>query len=68
MKTEELEKVIHRSPFRPFAIRVNSGTIYTIQSPRSIGAPKDCGTIFYFGDNDWAIIDPESITEIIGPK
>jgi hypothetical protein len=68
MKTEELEKIIHQSPFRPFTLRVNSGATYKIESPRNVGAPEDCRIIFYFGKGDWAIIDPESITEIIGPK
>ena len=68
MKTEELEKIINNSPFRPFALRVSSGTVYNIRTPRDIGAPKDCRTVFYVGDSNWAIIDADSITAIMGAK
>jgi hypothetical protein len=65
MKTEELEKIINNSPFRPFALRVSSGTVYNIRTPRDIGAPKHCRTVFY---SNWATIDVDSITAIMGAK
>ncbi|MBI4324602.1 MAG: hypothetical protein HY674_04995 [Chloroflexi bacterium] len=65
MKVEEIKSVLERQPFRPFTVRLNNGVQYTFSEPRNIGAPKDYHVIIYFGESEWALIDTESIAEII---
>jgi len=65
MKVEEIKKLAERQPFRPFIVRVNNGAQYAFREPRNFGAPEDYHIIFFFGESDWALIDADSITEII---
>jgi len=60
-----IKEVAEQQPFRPFAVRLNNGAQYTFSEPRSFGAPKDYREVFFFGESEWVLIDPESITEII---
>lgn len=65
MKVEDIRNTVERQPFRPFAVRLNNGMQYNFNEPRSFGAPKDYHMIFFFGESKWAMIDTESIVEII---
>jgi hypothetical protein len=65
MKGAEIKKLVERQPFRPFVVRVNNGEQYTFSEPRNFGAPGDCHVIFFFGESEWALIDTDSITEVI---
>lgn len=65
MNARALKEVVERQPFRPFAVRLNNGTQYTFHEPRNFGAPEDYREIFFFGKSEWALIDSESIAEII---
>ena len=65
MKVEDIKNLAERTPFRPFAVRVNNGVHYMFSKPRSIGAPEDYHMIFFFGESEWAMIETESIVEII---
>lgn len=57
--------VAERLPFRPFAVRLNNGAQYTLNSPREFGAPKDYHMIFHFGESEAVRTDTDSIVEII---
>ncbi len=65
MNTTAIKEVAERQPFQPFAVQLNNGVQYSFNEPRNFGAPKNYREIFYFGDSEWVLIDPESITEII---
>ena len=67
MNVATLKEVAERQPSRPFALRLNNGPQYTFSEPRNFGAPKTYRVIFFFGDADWVMIDPESVTETIRP-
>ena len=65
MQMTEIKKVVERQPFRPFSIRLSNGASYKFQESRNFGAPKDCHIIIYFGDNDWVLIDPDNVVEVM---
>jgi hypothetical protein len=65
MNAMAIKEVAERQPFQPFAVRLNNGVQYTFSEQRNFGAPKDYREIFFFGDSEWVLIDPESVTEII---
>ena len=65
MKVSEIKNLAERQPFQPFTIRLSNGTRYTFREARNIGAPKDYHVIFFFGESQWALIDSESIVEVI---
>ena len=65
MKVEEIKNLVERQPFRPFGVRLNNGVQYTFNEPRNVGAPEDYHVLIFFGKSEWALIDTESITEII---
>jgi hypothetical protein len=65
-KTQQLQQLIDRIPFRPFSLRLINGTRYDFQTLKDLGAPKKLGyTLFYFGEDDSALIDVENIEEIL---
>ncbi len=65
MKIKDVKKVAERRPFQPFTFRLNNGARYTFREPENFGAPKNYRAIFFFGDDDWTMIDLDSIAEII---
>jgi hypothetical protein len=65
VKVADVKKLAERQPFRPFTVRVNNGAQYTFGESRNFGAPKDYHVIVFFGDSELALIDTDSITEII---
>ena len=65
MKVEDIKSLAERTPFRPFAVRLNNGVQYLFPKPGSIGAPEDYHMIFYFGKSEAVRIDTDSIVEII---
>ncbi len=65
MNVATLKEVAEHRPCRPFALRLNRGAQSTFSEPRNFGAPKPCREIFYFGDAERVMIDPERLTEII---
>ena len=65
MKVKDIKNMAERTPFRPFAVRLNNGVQYTFSTPKSIGAPQDYHMIFYFGKTEAVRIDTDSIVEII---
>ena len=65
MKVDDIKSLAERTPFRPFAVRLNNGTQYTFTKPGSIGAPEDYHMIFYFCKSEAVRIDTDSIVEII---
>mgnify|MGYP001593679837 CR=1 FL=1 len=65
MKTQELEELIVRQPFRPFAVRLTNGVKYNFKTPRDLGATKDFHILYYFADSGGSVrIDADSIVEI----
>jgi len=65
MNATAIKEAAERQPFRPFAVRLNNGTLYSFREPRDFGAPKDYREIFFFGESGFVLIDSESIAEII---
>ena len=65
MKIADIKSFAERTPFRPFAVRLNNGALYTFTKPGSIGAPEDYHMIFHFGKSEAVRIDTDSIVEII---
>ena len=65
MKVADVKEFVERQPFRPFIVRVNSGAQYAFNEPRDFGARKDYRVIVFFGESELALIDTDSITEII---
>lgn len=65
MKVEEIKSLAERTPFRPFAVRLNNGIQYTFSQPREFGAPRNYHMIFFFGESEAVRIDTDSIVEII---
>ena len=65
MKVADLKSFLERQPFRPFIVRVNNGEQYTFSELRNFGAPRDYHAIVFFGESGFALIDADSITEII---
>ena len=64
MQSTELKKIAESQPFRPFGIRLSNGVQYFFNEPHQFGAPKDFREIFFFGENDWVLIDSENIVEV----
>jgi hypothetical protein len=65
MKTEEMQKLVERAPFRPFMVRLSNGARYEFRDAKEVGAPGDCKVIFHFSANDWVMIDTASIVEVM---
>ena len=65
MKVDDIKSLAERTPFRPFAVRLNNGARYTFSEPRDFGAPRNFHMIFYFGKSEAVRIDTDSIVEII---
>jgi hypothetical protein len=65
MKLTAIKKVADRVPFRPFALRLSNGAKYEFNAPRQFGAPKDLHVICHFGRNDFVMIYPDQIVEVI---
>lgn len=65
MQAADVQDLVHRSPFRPFAVRLSNGAEYSFTSRDDLGAPQDCRMIFYFGENKAVRIDTESIVEVV---
>jgi hypothetical protein len=65
MQEADLKAVFEKTPFRPFAIRLNNGAQYTFASEKEFGATKQSNMIFHFGERSAARIDADSIVEII---
>jgi hypothetical protein len=68
MKVEDVKRLAERQPFRPFAVRLNNGAQYTFNESRNFGAPGDYHLLFFFGESDWAMIDTDSVVEVIERK
>ena len=66
MQIEDIKKVAEREPFRPFTLRMNNGAKYVFEKPRNFGAPEDYHVIMFFGETDWAMLDADSIAEVVG--
>ncbi len=65
MKTQELQSIVYRVPFRPFVIRVSGGSAYAVLSPKDIGISKDGRMLFHFADDGTNTrIDAELVSEI----
>ncbi len=65
MKVKEIQHLVDRSPFRPFAVRLNNGAKYNFKTARDLGAAKDGHLLFYFADSgDVVFIDADSIVEV----
>lgn len=65
MKLKEIRGLVEREPFRPFAVRLNSGAKYTFKTARDLGATKDYLLLFYFAESrDFILIDADSIVEV----
>jgi hypothetical protein len=64
MNVAELKKVIGRTPFRPFKIRLSNGAEYSFVEPRDFGAPRNLSVVFYFGNKGWTMIDTDQIAEV----
>jgi hypothetical protein len=67
MKVKDIKGLVEREPFRPFGVRLNNGAQYLFKKPRDVGAPKDYHLLVYFGENQVALIETDSIVEIFGP-
>ena len=60
-----MKDLVHRAPFRPFAVRLSSGAEYQFLDRDDLGASKDGRMIFYFGESQTVRIDTDSITEVV---
>ena len=67
MKAKAIKRLVEREPFRPFGVRLNNGAQYLFKKPRHVGAPKDYHLLVYFGENQVALNETDSIVEIFGP-
>ena len=67
MKVKDIKRLVERVPVRPFGIRLNNGARYLFKAPRDVGAPKDYHVLIYFGKDEVALIETDSIVDIIGP-
>jgi len=65
MNKIDLEHAITTEPFRPVILRLSNGAEYPVNAPRDVGMARNGRVLFYFGGDDWVMIDPESIVEII---
>jgi hypothetical protein len=65
MHSVDIKKVIGTEPFRPVILRLSNGSEYPVNVPRDVGMARNGRVLFYFGGDDWVMIDPESIAEII---
>jgi hypothetical protein len=65
MNAADLKNVIAREPFRPLILRLSNGVEYPVNEPRDIGMARKGKVLFYFGGDDWVMIDLESIVEVI---
>ena len=64
-KEERIVQLGRGEPFRPFALRLSNGAIYTFATPQSFGATGDMRLIVHFDKHRCTSIDASSITEII---
>ena len=64
MELNEIRELVERQPFRPFAVRLSNGAMYTFNEAREFGAPKDLQMIFFFGETSAVRIDTENIVEV----
>lgn len=67
MQSAELKQIAEREPFRPFGVRLSNGVQYFFNEPRAFAATRDFHTIFFFGENEWVLIDTENVVEVF-PK
>jgi hypothetical protein len=65
MNKVDLKNVIGAEPFRPVILRLSNGVEYPVNEPRDVGMARNDKVLFYFGGDNWVMIDPESIVEII---
>ena len=66
MQVAEIQDMIEKEPFRPFAVRLNNGVLYAFNARRELGATQDYSIIYYFGPGGGSVrIDRDSIVEII---
>ena len=65
MQVTEIRKLAKRKPFRAFTVRLTNGAEYEFKEPEDFGAPRNYRSIFHFSDDDWVLIDTDSITAII---
>lgn len=65
MKVHDVQGLVERKPFRPFAVRLSSGAKYSSKTSRDLGVTKDYHLLFYFAESSDAVrIDADSIVEI----
>lgn len=68
MKVQEVQDVVERTPFRPFAVHLTNGAKYDFKTQRDLGATKDCQILYFFADAGGSVrIDADSIVEIFEP-
>ncbi|HMO63661.1 MAG TPA: hypothetical protein PKE47_00270 [Verrucomicrobiota bacterium] len=65
MQVADIKEFAERRPFRPFSVWLNNGASYLFKEPRSLGAPKDYHVLFFFGDSEFALIETDSIVEVL---
>jgi hypothetical protein len=65
MNHVDLQNVIASEPFRPVILRLSNGAEYPVNQPRDVGMTHNGRVLFIFGDDDWVMIDPASIVEVI---
>lgn len=68
MNKLDLNNVMGAEPFRPVTLRLSNGAEYPVNEPRDVGMPRNGQVLFYFGGDEWVMIDPESIVEVISRK
>jgi len=62
----ELDKLIDRTPFRPFTVRVSSGGQYQFPDRRSVGMGKESQLLWHFGTGgENTMIVVSEINEIV---
>ena len=66
MQASEIKRVAERQPFRPFGLRLTNGAEYYFTEPRQFGAPGNFRTIFFFDQDDWVLIDSDTVVEVFG--
>jgi hypothetical protein len=65
MKIEELKKMHHQAPFRPFQIHLTSGEVLAVEHPENMSMPEDEKELFVIWSNrDWNLIEAAQVARV----
>jgi hypothetical protein len=65
MSRNDVLEMVRMTPFRPFKVKLENGSIYRFPQPKFLGASQDGRLLFWFGPKGEVVrIDAERVTEI----